>query len=337
VRIANEKEHVYAGRQALEFRSPQQTAELSNGVGRVLARNQEVDILFLRYYTKFDASFDISGSCHNGGGMSAHYFVNGQASPGIPANGYNKFLAEFESWRGDATEPNPGQLNVYLYHPEQRTQWGDHFFPDGTVLPWTYLPGNFGAGFIPRSMAVCKLGQWYCCELMVKANTAGVRNGRIACWLNGALIADFQNLRLRDVDSLKINRFNLSLHSGSNPKGETWKWYDNVVAATSYIGPRSPPAQARRRPVGGIGLYHPSVSGTTLTFMLTNPFPVRVSIYTAQGILIRDLCDAICSSGTHTLRWDCRNNSGAAAPHAMYVVRIRTAGQEWTARMTIVQ
>jgi hypothetical protein len=39
------------------------------------------------------------------------------------------------------------------------------------------------------------------------------------------------------LDTLKIDRFNLSLHIGSNTVGETWKWYDNVVAATSYIGP----------------------------------------------------------------------------------------------------
>ena len=36
---------------------------------------------------------------------------------------------------------------------------------------------------------------------------------------------------------LKIDRFNLSLHIGSNTAGEMRKWYDNVVAATSYIGP----------------------------------------------------------------------------------------------------
>ena len=27
----------------------------------------------------------------------------------------------------------------------------------------------------------------------------------------------------------------------NNPAGETYKWYDNVVAATEYIGPMTPP------------------------------------------------------------------------------------------------
>jgi hypothetical protein len=76
---------------------------------------------------------------------------------------------------------------------------------------------------------------------MVQANTPGSRDGRITFWLDGVLTADFPNLRFRDVASLKIDRFQLSFHIGSNPKGETRKWYDNVVAAKSYIGPVKTP------------------------------------------------------------------------------------------------
>ncbi len=39
-------------------------------------------MLYLRYYSKFDGTFDITGSSHNGGGISAHYFVNGQRHAG---------------------------------------------------------------------------------------------------------------------------------------------------------------------------------------------------------------------------------------------------------------
>lgn len=139
--------------------------------------------------------------------------------------------------RGEASEPNPGHLNVYIYHPEQRSMWGDHFFPDGTVLPNTSLPGDFGSEFVARPNRVPELGRWYAYEVMLRANTPGERDGRIAMWLDGELIADFGNLRLRDVASLRIDRFNLSLHIGSNTVAETRKWYDDVVAATEYIGP----------------------------------------------------------------------------------------------------
>ena len=61
-------------------------------------------MLYLRYYSKFDGTFDITGSSHNGGGISAHYFVDGNATPGVPADGTNKFLIEFENWRGEARD-----------------------------------------------------------------------------------------------------------------------------------------------------------------------------------------------------------------------------------------
>jgi hypothetical protein len=238
VRIATEAANVFAGKQALEFTNPKQDAELSNAVARHL--DKELDALFLRYYTRYDPRFDVVGSTHNGGGISAHYYVGGMATPGVPADGKNKFLMEFEAWRGEVAEPNPGNLNVYIYHPEQRSMWGDHFFPDGTVLPNSSMPGNFGSSFVARPNVVPELGRWYCHEIMLKANTPGMRDGEIALWVDGNLIARFPNLRLRDVDTLKIDRFNLSLHIGSNTRSETSKWYDNVVAAKSYIGPMKP-------------------------------------------------------------------------------------------------
>jgi hypothetical protein len=239
IRIATEPENVYAGKQALELTVPQQDNELSNATDKILG--QERDALFLRYYSKFQPPFDVVGSSHNGSSISAHYFVNGQATPGVPADGTNKFLVALENWRGEPETQSPGLLNLYIYHPEQRSQWGDHFFPSGTVLPNSSIPGDFGPDFVSRPDIIQELDRWYCYEYMVKANTPGQRDGRITIWLDGELAADFPNLRLRDIESLKIDRFQLSFHIGSNTAGETKKWYDNVVAATSYIGPIAAP------------------------------------------------------------------------------------------------
>ena len=75
---------------------------------------------------------------------------------------------------------------------------------------------------------------------MLKANTPGERDGRVACWLDGKLVADFPNLRLRDVDTLKIDRCGLGLYIAKNVARANTKWYDDVVVATSYIGPQAP-------------------------------------------------------------------------------------------------
>lgn len=235
IRIATEPENVHGGSKALEFTVPKQDTELSNATDKVLA--EERDHLFLRYCSKFQPPYEVVGSSHNGAMISAHYFINGQATPGVPADGTNKFLANLENWRGEPETASPGLLNIYIYHPEQRSQWGDHFFPSGTVLPNSSEPFDFGPDFVSRPEVIPELGKWYCYEYMVKANTPGQRDGRIAFWIDGKLAGDFGNLRLRDIASLKIDRFGLSFHIGSNPKGDAKKWYDDVVAATSYIGP----------------------------------------------------------------------------------------------------
>jgi hypothetical protein len=238
LRITQARAHVNSGRRALEMTIPKQEKSLSVDVGHNLAVPR--DVLFVRFYTKFQTGFDVpQTSCHNGGSISAGYYPAGAATPGKRADGRNKFLANFETesgWCGNL--PSPGPLNIYIYHPEQRSDYGDHFFPTGAVQPNTSLPHAFGPHFVPRPEFVPQLGRWYCFEYMLKANTPGQRDGRVACWVDGKLIADFPNLRLRDVDALKIDRFDIGLFIANNPLRENKKWYDDVVAATSYIGPR---------------------------------------------------------------------------------------------------
>src|SRR6185436_2134519 len=57
-------------------------------------------------------------------------------------------------------------------------------------------------------------------------------------WVDGKLTGDFMNLRLRDVDTLKANRVSLGLYTQNDLiRGPIVMWFDDVVVATSYIGP----------------------------------------------------------------------------------------------------
>src|SRR5262249_4394440 len=119
-RIATEAGTFYAGKQGVEFTLPASTDEIANALIKNLS--PELDAMYLRWYSRFDPNFDVVGSSHNGGGMSSHY-----DGPGIPADGTNKFLVEYEAGRFDSATPTPGISNVYVYHPEQRDVYGDHF------------------------------------------------------------------------------------------------------------------------------------------------------------------------------------------------------------------
>jgi hypothetical protein len=236
LRIATEPENVNGGSRALEMLFPQRDDAVGNGLMKHL--EQERDILFLRFYTKYDADLNIegAGSFHNAGSISAHYHVDGQSTPGVPADGTNKFLVSYEStvWSG----PSPGHLIAYVYHPEQRSQWGDIFFPTGEVMPNTSLPGNFGDDFVPRPNVVPDLDRWICLEMMVKGNTPGQRDGRIGFWMDGKLVADFPNMRFRDIATLTIDYLNIGGYINPNKVRDNRLWFDDVVAAVSYIGPR---------------------------------------------------------------------------------------------------
>jgi hypothetical protein len=230
IRIATELGNFFGGSKALEFTVPRQSAEASGTAIKQL--NPEQDVLFLRYYAKFDEGYNVVGSSHNGNSISSRY-----CCPGERADGYNKFLVNYETARFDTNTANPGKLGIYVYHPDQRDVWGDFFFPTGLVSPFTSVPFDFGPAFVPRPDVIPQPGRWYCYEVMVRANTPGQRDGRIALWLDGNLIADFSNLRLRETTALKIDKFDLDLYVKSNTLGVARKWYDNVVAATAYIGP----------------------------------------------------------------------------------------------------
>jgi len=237
--ISTDPGNVNGGTKAVEMLFRLDSGEVGNGLMKQLL--EERDLLFLRFYEKFEAGFDVTGagSFHNGGSISAHYHVDGQSTPGVPADGLNKFLVSYEA-TVYSDGPPPGDLIAYVYHPEQRDNYGDIFYPTGEVSPNTSLPGNFGPDFVARPNVAPILGKWQCYELMVKANTPGQRDGRIGLWLDGRLIADFPNLRFRDVESLKIDVLSIGGYISPNQVRDNEIWFDDVVAATSYIGPKTP-------------------------------------------------------------------------------------------------
>ena len=85
-------------------------------------------------------------------------------------------------------ETNPGYWHIYAYWPKQRSAYGDHWYPDGTVKPFAPALGNRGdwlaypnqyPDFVPMPDWLPQRDRWYCYELMVKANTPGQHNGEV--------------------------------------------------------------------------------------------------------------------------------------------------------------
>jgi hypothetical protein len=160
------------------------------------------------------------------------------SATGVHPNGQNHFVISLDaaqpSWRRQ--ERSPGRSNIYCYHMDQVGRYGDQFFPSGEVRP-SENAGLFGPTFVPRPDFTAELDHWHCYEIMGKANTPGERDGRVAFWVDGVLRGDFPNLRLRSVEELKINNVQMSTYT-SRVRPNQNLWYDDIVVATSYIGPQ---------------------------------------------------------------------------------------------------
>jgi len=200
------------------------------------------DVLHVRYYMKYHNEFP---GCHHTGmyvwaGAPGIVLGSGTASSatGVPPDGENHFMVGIDASRPRRRSeiPPPGEMNIYCYHMDQARRWGDLFFPSGRVLP-RQNQGLFGEGFVARPDLVAERSRWYCYEFMVEANTPGERDGRVAFWVDGKLRGDFPNLRFRNTEDLKANHAVILVHSSRTAPNKTL-WYDDVVVATSYIGPQ---------------------------------------------------------------------------------------------------
>jgi hypothetical protein len=167
------------------------------------------DTVYLRWYHKFEDGYDLSA-----GGVKSHGIYAGEYPINEKPNGYNKFSLRItfgKDWRP----------RLYFYHPEQLYSTGEarsmNLDPEFTIEP----------------------GRWYCIEIMLKANDAGVRNGEIKAWFDGELKAQHVGFRFRDTDDLKIGMLYLGAYFGgtwTSPKNQ-YCWDDNLVLATRYVGP----------------------------------------------------------------------------------------------------
>ena len=227
--IVLDTENVHSGHKALEHVHN----ETLGGGGARKILNSGYDTLHVRYYMKYHEQFP--GSHHAGGvAISSKNYTRAGTRP----DGTNLFLvlgdalAPFLDWSPPGNRP-PGFLHVYVYHMDQNSQYGTQFFPSGKVMGGTI---NFGDSFVPMPDIILERDRWYCYELMVKLNTPDKRDGRIALWIDGKIAGDWHNIRFRTVKSLKADQFWLDSYSSQIHENKTL-WFDDIVGATSYIGP----------------------------------------------------------------------------------------------------
>jgi len=226
----------FGGSKSIRMRMPATSNEVANAIVKDLTVKQ--DRLFMRVYARYQPDYSGVNSAHNGLRITGNY-----TGPGRRPNGRDFFLVNIDNSRF-RSEAQPGYTHAYVYHPEQDDVYGEHWYSDGVTSNGAQ---SFGQYFVARPNIVPARGEWICFEVMVQLNTPGSRDGRVAVWQDGVLIADWQNVRFRDVETVKIDQIQVE-NGGQASTQQNDKWYDNLVIAKSYIGPVSSSAAAAPRP-----------------------------------------------------------------------------------------
>ncbi|MBL8736775.1 MAG: hypothetical protein JNL12_10140 [Planctomycetes bacterium] len=218
------------------------------------------DRLFVRFYCRFAPD-----------AVWPHHFVKLRAlAPGWDGPAGAAPPGDKGFWTG--IEPLRGRWRFYTYWHAMRG------FDNPGPTPGTNDDGTeptakndfYGNGFTPDGQAEVPRDRWICVEAMLQANTPGECDGAMAFWIDGVRVGDyrtgtpvgqwlrnvwitsgprlarpvpFPGFDFRTTSALRVNEVGLLWYvSDEYAKLGTAErnrvWFDDVVVATEYIGPR---------------------------------------------------------------------------------------------------
>ncbi|MFW5921033.1 MAG: hypothetical protein ACOCUS_04280 [Polyangiales bacterium] len=100
---------------------------------------------------------------------------------------------------------------------QEQCCWGNHFRPDE-----------------PKPFPV---GEWFCFEMTMEANTPGETDGSMAYWIDGELAHRAEGIRWRTTSDLQLNRARVQHYIASGDADSSNRvWFDDAVVSTERIG-----------------------------------------------------------------------------------------------------
>ncbi len=182
----------------------------------------ETSELFVRYYLRLGNDWDPTVEGGKLPGLAGTYGKagwGGRRSDG--SNGWSLRASFLRAFSPDHPMYGLTQLATYAYHADMASAYGDHWIWPGALL---------------------QRNRWYCIEQHVRLNRPGGADGLFRVWIDGSLVLDRPNLRLRTLDNIKIENFWLNVYHGGTAVSpyDQRLYVDNVVIARRYIGPMLP-------------------------------------------------------------------------------------------------
>lgn len=96
----------------------------------------------------------------------------------------------------------------------------------------------WGNMYRPTETHKFELGEWFCFEMTMKANTPNENDGTMAYWVNEQLIHQENGMKWRTSPTLALNRVRMQHYiTESDADGHSNRvWFDDVVVSTKPIG-----------------------------------------------------------------------------------------------------
>lgn len=187
---------------SLEFRFQKRTGAEPEGI-------------FFRYYLRLGDDWRAAG----GGKLPGIGGTYGRAGwGGRKVNGTDGWSARglFEGQRNGRTP-----IGFYCYHADMKGRYGSN---------WVWNSDGF---------AGLENNRWYCIEQQARLNTPGKNDGLLRGWVDGRLVFEKTNVRMRDVATLKIETVWLNLYYGGTwtAPSDMHVYIDDVVISRKPIGP----------------------------------------------------------------------------------------------------
>jgi hypothetical protein len=168
--------------------------------------------------------------------------------------------------------------------------WGNHFEPDPPVA----FP----------------VGEWFCFEMMMRANTVGNHDGSMAYWINDTLIHQEDGMMWRTSPTLAMNRMRLQHYiTTEDAQGFSNRvWFDDVVVSTKKIGPGNTPInetffQSKLRRTG-VQIHR--VSGDNILFkvVLGRSMAYTLEVYDLAGKKLWKQYQINGQKGVNLIEWN---------------------------------
>lgn len=146
--------------------------------------------------------------------------------------------------------------------------------------------------------------------------------------IQGTLDGPAEQARLSQPNGLALSADGLTV----------WFQTGRLLRRVLLDGPTAAPERPSQVALLSAGAFpNPFVDSTRLEWSLARPSSATIAVYDLAGRRVRDLGTGDFAAGRSTLSWDGRDESGRRVASGVYFVRVDTAGESRTQRVTRVR